>query len=248
MPSPTSGMSLINGPLVLAVDDEPGILRMIRLELSSQGLRVLTATSGAEGLEIARTHQPDIALVDIIMPEMSGLELLTELKALSAAPVILLTAKGGEQDKMRGLSLGADDYISKPFRPEDLSQRVRAALRRNLGESTEDQILRIGRLQIDLGRHVVKRGDEVVSLTPTEWKLLEQLAMRAGNMVTNEQLLSAVWGAEYREDLQYLRIWIVRLQRKLHDDVQRPHVIMAHNEHGYELAAPGQAAARSDIA
>jgi two-component system KDP operon response regulator KdpE len=240
--------SPLREPVILAIDDEPGILRMIKLELGSQGLQVITATSGADGLRMVRTEQPDLALVDIIMPAMSGLEVLTELKATSGIPVILLTAKDTEEDRLRGLALGADDYIAKPFRPEDLTERVRAALRRNVGESAKDQLLRIGPLEIDLSRHLVWRKGQVVPLTPTEWKLLEQLAMRAGTVVANEHLLSAVWGAEYREDVQYLGIWITRLQRKLEDDPTRPRMISAHEKQGYELRTFEPDAAKPNIA
>lgn len=240
--------SPLREPVILAIDDEPGILRMIKLELSSQGLHVITATSGADGLRMVRTEQPDLALVDIIMPGMSGLEVLTELKATSGIPVILLTAKGTEEDRLHGLALGADDYIAKPFRPEDLTERVRAALRRNVGEPAEDQMMRIGRLEIDLSRHLVWRKGQIVPLTPTEWKLLEQLAMRAGTVVANEHLLSAVWGAEYREDVEYLGIWITRLQRKLEDDPNRPRMISAHGKQGYELRTFEPGTAKPNIA
>ncbi len=233
-------------PLVVAIDDEPGILRMIALELTTRGLRVVTAASGAEGLQLARDQSPDIFLVDIVMPGMSGLEVLTELKALSAAPVILLTARGGDADRARGLALGADDYIPKPFHPDELSARVKAALQRVVGASAEDQVLHIGNIEIDLQRNIVRLRKETIPLTPTEWKLLEQLARRAGTMVSNEQLLGAVWGAEYREDLEYLRIWIARLKRKLEDDPTQQGLIKAHTAQGYELSPPG--AASSQIA
>jgi DNA-binding response OmpR family regulator len=221
---------------------------MLKLELTSQGFEVITAESGEDGLRVAEASQPDLALVDIIMPGMSGLEVLRRLKKASSMPVILLTAKGSDEDRLRGLSLGADDYIAKPFRPEDLTERVRATLRRNLGESPRDHVLIFGPLQIDLSRHLVWRRGEIVSLTPTEWKLLEQLAMRAGSLVSKEHLLSTVWGPDYREDEQYLAIWIARLQRKLEAHPEDPPIIGSHGEDGYQLLALDAAPAKPNIA
>lgn len=222
-------------PLVLAVDDEPGILRLIKLELSGQGFRVLTAENGKDGVRMAEEHRPDIALLDILMPEMTGMEVMRELRERTNIPVILLTAKGSDADKVRGLELGADDYLAKPFSPEELSARVRAVLRRAVGSVGLENVLRVGDIEIDLNRRLVKRGGELVELTRTEWMLLQHLAANPGKVMLNVELLSKVWGPEYRGDLQYLRVWVSRLRKKLEADPSDPKLIKTFQGIGYML-------------
>ncbi len=215
-----------NEPLVLAVDDEPGVLRLIKLELSTQGLRVITATDGEEGLRMAEQQRPDLIVLDIMMPDISGLEVMRRLRERSSVPIILLTAKDHDQDKVRGLDLGADDYLIKPFNPEELSARVRAILRRGIRTTDgEENIINIGDVEIDLTRRLVKKHGDVVSLTRTEWMLLQQLAANAGKVMLNTELLSKVWGPEYRDDLQYLRVWVSRLRGKLENEPSKPRLI-----------------------
>jgi two-component system KDP operon response regulator KdpE len=226
-------------PLVLAVDDEPGILRLIQLELSSQGFHVVSAGDGQQALQIAEQQRPDIALLDIIMPEMSGLEVLRHLRERSGTPVILLTARDRDDDKVRGLEMGADDYLVKPFNPQELTARVRAVLRRGLCASGDGGLVHAGAVVIDLEKRLVYRDDKVVSLTRTEWMLLQHLAANAGRVMLNTELLSKVWGAEYRDDLQYLRVWISRLRAKLEDDPPHPRLIRTLPGIGYLLDAEG---------
>ena len=239
-------------PLILAVDDEVGILRLIKLELSSQGFRVVVAEDGAEALRIAEQQRPDIVVLDIIMPQMSGLEVMRRLRERSSTPVILLTAKDHDEDKVRGLELGADDYLAKPFNPEELSARVRAVLRRGYrppagGES----VVRAGNVEIDLERRLVKKDGDLIALTRTEWMLLQHLAANAGKVMPNTELLSKVWGPEYRDDLQYLRVWDSRLRSKLETDPSSPAIIKTLQGIGYLLnaqedaAVPGARAAAS---
>jgi DNA-binding response OmpR family regulator len=223
-------------PLVLAVDDEAGILRLIKLELSTQGFRVVTASGGEEALRVAEEQRPDIALLDIVMPEMTGLEVMRRLRERSSIPVILLTAKGSESDKVRGLELGADDYLAKPFSPDELSARVRAVLRRSVGSSSTENVVQVGEIEVDLNRRLVKRAGEIVTLTRTEWMLLQHLAANVGKIMLNAELLSKVWGPEYRDDLQYLRVWVSRLRRKLEDDPSKPKLIKTFQGIGYMLA------------
>jgi DNA-binding response OmpR family regulator len=226
-------------PLVLAVDDEAGILRLIKLELSTQGFRVVTAGGGEEALRVAEEQRPDIALLDIVMPEMTGLEVMRRLRERSSIPVILLTAKGSESDKVRGLELGADDYLAKPFSPDELSARVRAVLRRSVGSSSAENIVHVGSVEVDLNRRLVKRSGKIVTLTRTEWMLLQHLAANVGKIMLNAELLSKVWGPEYRDDLQYLRVWVSRLRRKLEEDPSKPRLIKTFQGIGYMLAVPG---------
>jgi two-component system KDP operon response regulator KdpE len=222
-------------PLVLAVDDEAGILRLIKLELSTQGFRVISADNGTQALRMAEEHRPDIALLDIVMPDMTGLEVMRKLRERTNIPVILLTAKGSDADKVRGLESGADDYLAKPFSPEELSARVRAVLRRAVGSSSTENVVRVGGVEIDLVRRLVKRDGELVSLTRTEWMLLQHLAANAGKVMMNAELLSKVWGPEYREDLQYLRVWVSRLRRKLEVEPSSPRLIRTFQGIGYML-------------
>ncbi len=221
--------------MILAVDDEPGILRLIRLELSTQGFRVVTAENAEEGLRLAQQERPDIALLDIVMPEVSGLELMRRLRELMSLPVILLTARGSDADKVRGLELGADDYIAKPFSPEELTARVRAVLRRRTAGTTPENIVRAANVEIDLGRRLVKRDGQLLSLTRTEWMLLEHLASHPGKIMWSSELLNRVWGPEYRDDLQYLRVWVSRLRRKLEPDPAHPRLIKTFQGIGYML-------------
>jgi two-component system KDP operon response regulator KdpE len=228
---------MTNEPLVLAVDDEPGILRLIKLELSSEGFRVITAETAAAALELAHEYRPDIGLLDIVLPDVSGLELMRELRQRSDLPIILLTAKGSDADKVRGLEMGADDYLAKPFSPEELSARVRAVLRRSVGSSGPDKVVRVGDLEVDLNHRLVRRRGELVSLTRTEWMLLQHLAANPGKVMLNSELLSKVWGPEYRNDLQYLRVWVSRLRRKLEDDPAEPKLIKTFQGIGYMFQA-----------
>jgi len=233
-------------PLVLAVDDEAGILRLIKLELSSQGFRVVVAEDGAEALRIAEQQRPDIVVLDIIMPRMSGLEVMRRLRERTSVPVILLSAKDHDEDKVRGLEMGADDYLAKPFNPEELSARVRAVLRRGFRPAAGgENVVRASGVEIDLDRRLVKREGEAVSLTRTEWMLLQQLAANAGRVMLNTELLTKVWGPEYRDDLQYLRVWVSRLRSKLEADPANPTIIKTLQGIGYLLNAEEPASAGS---
>jgi len=228
-------------PLILAVDDEAGILRLIKLELTSQGFRVVVANDGEEALRLAEQQRPDIVVLDILMPDMTGLEVMRRLRERSQVPVILLTGKDHDEDKVRGLELGADDYLVKPFNPDELSARVRAVLRRSVapGSGSGTTVL-VGNIEIDLNRRLVKKDGVVIALTRTEWMLLQHLATNAGRVMLNAELLSKVWGPEYRDDLQYLRVWISRLRSKLEADPSKPQIIKTLPGIGYLLDAENE--------
>jgi two-component system KDP operon response regulator KdpE len=232
-------------PLVLAVDDEAGILRLVKLELSQQGFRVVTAGTGEEALRLAEEQRPDIVLLDIVMPEMTGLEVMRKLREQSSAPVILVTAKDTDSDKVRGLELGADDYIVKPFSPDELGARIRAVLRRSLGTGSSGRMVRAGDVEIDLDRRLVTRNEDAISLTRTEWLLLQHLAANAGKVMMNAELLSKVWGPEYRDDVQYLRVWVSRLRHKLEPDPAEPAIIKTRQGIGYMLDGEAIAATKA---
>jgi two-component system, OmpR family, KDP operon response regulator KdpE len=219
-------------PLLLVVDDEAGILRLMKLELSAQGFRVVTASDGDQAISLAEDHRPDAVLLDVMMPGLSGLEVMRKLRERSNVPVLLVTAKDKDTDKVRGLELGADDYIVKPFNPDELGARVRAVLRRTISQDV-DRVITAADVEIDLNRRIVKKGGEPVSLTRTEWLLLQHLAANAGKVMLNTELLTKVWGPEYRDDLQYLRVWVSRLRAKLEDTPSSPTIIKTLQGIGY---------------
>jgi two-component system, OmpR family, KDP operon response regulator KdpE len=225
-------------PLVLAIDDEPGILRLIKLELSAQGLRVITAQNGEEGVRMEEEQRPDIVLLDLSMPERDGFEVMRQLRDRTNIPVILLTGKSSDGDKVKGLELGADDYLAKPFSPEELSARVKAVLRRSAGAHDAEHIISAGDVVIDLHRRVVTRNQAPVDLTRTEWRLLQALIANPGRVMLNTELLSNIWGPEYRGDLQYLRVWVSRLRKKLEADPANPQLIKTYAGIGYMFTPP----------
>jgi DNA-binding response OmpR family regulator len=230
---------MTNKPLILVVDDDPKILRLLRVELTAQGFQVLVAERGREALEVVERQRPDLVILDIIMPGMDGLEVLRRLRESSGVPVILLTAKGTDADKIIGLELGADDYLAKPFNPEELTARVRAVLRRTQVREapTSGDRLVCGDIVVDLARRTVFVRNRPVVLSRTEWQLLQQLCANAGRVMLHEDLLSRTWGPEYRDDVQYLRVWISRLRQKLEDNPSDPQYIRTVQGVGYILDA-----------
>ncbi len=238
-------------PLVLVADDEPRITKLVAISLSEDGFRVITASNGEEALRKAEEYRPDVVLLDIVMPDIDGIEVMGQLREGRAVPVILLTAKGSTADKAKGLDLGADDYIAKPFHPDELAARIRAVLRRSTGASSPAGIVRFDDVEIDLERRMVMRNGELVQLSRTEWLLLQHLAANAGKVVLHTELLTKVWGPEYRDDLQYLRVWVSRVRRKLGASPGEPGRIKTFQGIGYLLdvdAPAGDAPAEADPA
>ncbi len=201
--------------LVLVADDEPRITKLVSIALTDEGFRVISAATGEEALARAEEIRPDIVLLDIVLPDLDGIEVMRRLRERRPVPVILLTAKGSAADKAKGLDLGADDYIAKPFHPDELAARVRAVIRRATGLQPGAGVVRFDDVEIDLERRTVTRAGELVALSRTEWLLLQHLAANAGKVVLHTELLTKVWGPEYRDDLQYLRVWVSRVRRKL---------------------------------
>lgn len=222
-------------PLVMMVDDEMGILRLLQLEMEAQGFRVVTAWSGEQALQLIAEERPDVMLLDVMMPEMTGLELMHRIKQDSNLPIILVTARDSEIDKVRGLELGADDYIVKPFSPEEVAARIRAVLRRG-SPQRPDRVVRAGGLDIDLTRRLVIRDGERVGLSKTEWQLLYHLASNAGKAMTIRDLLNSVWGSDYGADDQYARVWVSRLRHKLERDPSNPEIVKTVPGVGYILS------------
>jgi two-component system KDP operon response regulator KdpE len=229
-------------PLVLVVDDEAPIQRFVRAELEAQGYRVLTAGNAAEALARVEDDRPDLVLLDVMMPGVDGFEVLRRLREFSAVPVIMLTARGGDLDKVRGLQSGADDYVTKPFSPEELTARIGAVLRRGRAAATGPRVLSYPAeaVTIDLDRRSVTVRGQEARLSKTEWQMLEELAGHAGRVMLHRELLARIWGPEYVDDVHYLRIWVSRLRAKLERDPAAPSLIHTMPGLGYRLEPPPQ--------
>ena len=226
-------------PLVLVADDEPRITKLVSIALQAEGFRVVTADGGEDALRKAEEVRPDVVLLDLVMPDLDGIEVMQQLRDLRPVPVILLTAKGATADKAKGLDLGADDYIVKPFHPDELAARVRAVLRRSSGATPGQGIVSFDDVEIDLERRMVTKDGQLVQLSRTEWLLLQHLAANAGKVVLHTELLTKVWGPEYRDDLQYLRVWVSRVRRKLGAEPGEPGRIKTFQGIGYLLDIEG---------
>lgn len=222
---------------ILVVDDEERMVRFIRLNLEHDGFQVIDAFSGLEAIEKIRSNLPDLILLDVMMPDIDGFEVLKMIRETSNVPVIMLTAKGEEEDRVRGLETGADDYVTKPFSPRELVSRVRAVLRRTelVGGSTHGLIEVDDRLKIDFDRREVWVEDELVKLRPTEYRLLYHLVKNSGWVVTHDQVLAKVWGYEYRDEPHYVRLYINYLRKKLEEDPSNPKYILTERGVGYRF-------------
>lgn len=225
--------------LILVVDDEVQIQRFLRIALESSGYQVQLACTGGEGLEQAALLQPALIILDLGLPELSGLEVLTQLRTWSSIPVIVLSVRDQERDKVKALDLGADDYLTKPFGIQELLARIRVALRHAAGRggTDESQLLENGPLKVDvLARRVCCRGSEV-KLTKTEFNLLALLVQHAGKVLTHRQILVQIWGAEYGSETHYLQVYISQLRRKLEQEPTQPELILTEPGVGYRLQA-----------
>ena len=231
-------MASSDHPLILVVDDEQRMVRFVRMNLELEGFRVTEAHNGVEALEKVRETLPDLVLLDVAMPEMDGFETLARIREFSNVPVIMLTVRGEEEDRIRGLDLGADDYVTKPFSPRELASRIRAVLRRveSAGAIKRTAPLVIDDyLTIDFPRYDVIVGGKRVSLRPTEYRLLYHLVQNAGWIIPHDQLLSKVWGPEYRDENQLLRLYITYLRKKIEPDPSRPRYILTERGVGYRF-------------
>ena len=227
-----------DGYRVLVVDDEPRIIGFIRMNLELEGHQVLEAHTGLEALEAVRTKLPHIVLLDVMMPDLDGFETLRMLREFSDIPVIMLTAKGEENDRVYGLELGADDYITKPFGPRELSSRIKAVMRRIQGSSSspEEAILKVDdRLSVDFNRREVIVNGERIKLRPTEYRLLYHLIQNSGWTVPHDQLLAKVWGYEYRDEAHYVRLYVNYLREKIEEDPSNPKYILTERGVGYRF-------------
>ena len=224
-------------PSILVVDDEPRYLRLMEANLITEGYQVFRATNGQEAVNMVVEKHPDLVILDIMMPILDGLQACERIREFSTVPIIMVTAKGSESDRVKGLNLGADDYIVKPFSATELIARVRAVLRRSqaTGSTFQQSIFTHGDLRIDFARAEVFRGDKMVYLSATEYRLLLQFAQNLGSVLTSEQLLIDVWGPEYRDDKEILWVSISRLRQKLESDPKNPKHIVTRSGLGYTM-------------
>jgi two-component system KDP operon response regulator KdpE len=208
---------------VLVIDDEPQILRALRINLSVRGYDVRTAATGAEALRAAADFRPDVVVLDLGLPDMSGIDVLGGLRGWSSAPVLVLSARTDAFDKVAALDAGADDYVTKPFGMDEFLARLRAAVRRSTStETSAEPIVETASFTVDLANKVVTKNGRQIHLTPTEWGILEILVRNSGKLVTREQLLTEVWGPTYAKSSHYLRVYLAQLRRKLEDDPSHP--------------------------
>jgi two-component system KDP operon response regulator KdpE len=225
------------GPLVLVVEDEARLRRFLRPSLAAHGYRVIEASTGEEGVTMIRQHVPDVVLLDLGLPDLDGLDLTIRIRKWSRVPIVVISARGQEADKVAALDSGADDYLTKPFGVPELLARIRAALRHGLqqaGVEPESDFCN-GPLRIDLAARRVFIDDEEVRLSAIEYRLLSMLVQHAGRVVTHRQLLDAVWGPGHADQVQYLRVYMAHLRRKLEPDPSRPRIFRTETGVGYRL-------------
>lgn len=222
---------------VLVVDDEPQLLRALRINLRARGFEVTTAATGAQALEAASKQLPDVVVLDLGLPDMDGLTVLDGLRGWTSVPVIVLSARTDAADKVQALDAGADDYVTKPFGMEELLARLRAAIRRGSAAAApvETPVIRAGTIEVDLAGKRVTRGGTAVRLTPTEWAVLELLVRAEPNLVSQREILTAVWGPTYVSQTNYLRVYLAALRRKLEDDPSNPKHLMTEAGMGYRF-------------
>lgn len=221
---------------ILVVDDEPRYLRLMEANLITEGYQVIKATNGQEAVDKVATQHPELVLLDIMMPVLDGFSACERIREFSSVPIIIVTARGEEGARVRGLDLGADDYIVKPFSATELLARVRAVLRRvKTSGSTQQSVFTHGNLRIDFARAEVFRNERIVFLSATEYRLLLQFAHNLGQVLTSEELLGNVWGTEYSEDKEILWVSISRLRQKLEDDPKNPIHIVTRSGLGYTM-------------
>jgi len=226
----------MSGARVLVVDDEPQILRALETTLRGAGYEVDTAADAETALARAAARPPEAVILDLVLPDRSGIEVCRELRSWLHAPVLVLSAVGEERDKVEALDAGADDYVTKPFGIDELLARLRAALRR--ASSPGEPVVEIGELTIDLDKKAVRRNGETVSLTPHEFALLRYLAQNEGRLLTHRAILREVWGPSYQTESHYLHVYVSQLRRKIEPDPTRPRYLLTEAGAGYRLVAP----------
>jgi two-component system, OmpR family, KDP operon response regulator KdpE len=237
--APVGGGASTPGPVIVLIEDEPEIRRFLRATLQSHGYRLVEAVTAQEGLQAAETRQPDLIILDLGLPDMDGLEVIRRLREWTQVPILVLSARGQEADKVTALDAGADDYVSKPFGVGELLARMRVSLRRaeRIGSGADQQTFTADDLQVDfVHRRVLVKGQDI-HLTPIEYRLLTTLARHAGKVLTRNQLLKEVWGRAYTDQAHYLHVYMAHLRRKIEVNPAQPRYILTEPGVGYRLAA-----------
>ena len=228
-----------NQPHILVIDDEPQILRALKTILRERDFRVTTASTGEEGLALAAAEPPDLVVLDLSLPKMDGIEVCARLREWTQLPILVLSVRGGERDKVAALDAGADDYLTKPFGIEELLARIRVGLRHAvLAKGSPSVVISSGPVVIDLSTRQVTRDGAAVRLTPTEYRLLAYLSGHAGRVLTHQTVLANVWGDEYRGHTEYLRVYIRQLRKKLEPDPDDPQILLTEPGIGYRFVTP----------
>ncbi|WP_087116069.1 MtrAB system response regulator MtrA [Corynebacterium urinipleomorphum] len=224
-------------PKILVVDDDPAISEMLTIVLEAEGFEAKPVTDGLEAIPAFHSYQPDLILLDLMLPGMSGVDICKEIRKESAVPIVMLTAKTDTVDVVLGLESGADDYITKPFKPRELVARIRARLRQNTEEPSE--VLEIGDLTIDVPQHIVTRGDTEINLTPLEFDLLVELARKPHQVHSREELLESVWGYRNASDTRLVNVHVQRLRAKIEHDPENPEIVLTVRGVGYKTGRSG---------
>ena len=219
---------------ILIIDDEIQIRRLLEIYLTGNGYKTIFASDGKEGLTSAASHHPSLIILDLGLPDIDGLDLLVKIREWFTKPIIILTVRNSEDDIVKALDAGANDYLTKPFRSGELLARVRSALRIS-NEKTESPVLQFGSLSIDLANHVVRQKNEILKLTATEFSLLSLLARNHGRVLTHQFLLKEVWGYSYLEQTQYLRVFVAQLRKKIEDNPSKPELLITESGIGYRF-------------
>jgi two-component system KDP operon response regulator KdpE len=230
---------------ILVIDDEPQIRRFLRLGLEGHGYAVLEAATAEAALRVAVAEQPELVVLDLGLPDREGFEVLSALREWSRVPVLVLSVRSREGEKVRAFELGADDYVVKPFGMAELLARIKAALRRRIEAEVPQPVFRVGGLEVDLSRRIVRVDEAEIRLSPKQYRLLQILVSHAGKVVTHRQLLSDIWGAAHRDDIQYLRVFVRKLRRRIEADPARPRYLLTELGVGYRLRTPDQLAGTS---
>ncbi|AZI58227.1 response regulator [Nakamurella antarctica] len=229
---------------ILIADDDPQILRALRVTLGARGYRIITAPDGASAIEAAMKHHPDLVMLDLGMPKVDGIGVITALRGWTQAPILVVSGRTGAADKVEALDAGADDYVTKPFSIEELLARIRALTRRVPNKESEP-VITFGQVTVDLSAKQIHKGAESVRLTPTEWQILEFLLRHPGKLVTRQSLLTSVWGPNHTSDTGYLRLYLAQLRKKLEPEPAKPRYLITEAGMGYRFLPDGDQSAES---
>lgn len=224
-----------NSPTLLVIDDEVQIRKLLEISLEANGYKVIFAVDGKDGIRLAASHQPDLILLDLGLPDMNGQDVLLQLREWYSHPIIILSVKSAENEIVQALDNGANDYMTKPFRTQELLARIRTALRSNLTNNNSDSLLSFGGISVDLAARTVKVNNEIIKFTATEYNLLTLLIKNDGRVLTHQYILKEIWGQTYSDQTQYLRVFIAQLRKKIEEDPNRPKFIITESGVGYRF-------------